>query len=167
MSRRFRGQRGIRTMVRTAHIGGVVVFMGAILGGGFSVVGGVVLGLTGVYLVVDQLIRDGSAHIRFAVFWAVVLKISALTVGFLHAAWLVPCLWFCLIVGGLISHAPGSVRHFSLWGEGGPCARRLAPSTQDDIPGKVVRFDTVPTKKMCHSPRVVSPESVRGSQESA
>ncbi len=162
MPRRFPGQRGIRILVRTAHIGAVVLFMGAVLGGSRSVVGAAALGGTGIYLVIDQMIRDGSAHFRYVAFWAVILKILALTLGILNPDWLVAALWFCLVVGGLISHAPGRVRHHALWGEKGPCAKHPAHFDGADASEGAGRFGTNIPSEMCQSTPSASSKAVSG-----
>jgi len=152
-------------VVRTAHIGAVVLFMGAVLSGSRSGAGGMALGVTGIYLVVDQMIRDGAAHLRYLVFWAVFAKVGALLFGILNPEWLVHSLWFCLVVGGLISHAPGQVRHFALWGGSGPCAHEQSRIKRESPREASVRFDTVHSSEMCQFPRLSTEESPLGTPE--
>jgi hypothetical protein len=122
MSRVFRGQRTIRILFRTVHIGSVVTFMGAVLCGQTPTGSLHLLLFSGAYLVAEQFYRYGPAYLRFASFWTVVTKVAILMLGLLVPQALVSTLWASLILGSLISHAPGRVRHFSLWGAVGPCA---------------------------------------------
>lgn len=122
INRRFLARRGIRIAVRTVHIGSVVLFMSAVFSGTDPHSSGFVLVLSGFYLVSDKLLRDGLAHFRYLSFWVVFLKLVALCAGLIYRPILLESLWACLILGSLISHAPGTIRHFALWGKSGPCA---------------------------------------------
>ena len=115
-------QRIVRTIIRTIHIGSVVMFMGSHL---FSSSPGVALNVlivTGLYLMFDQYIRDGADYFRYATFWSTLFKVFLLGLGFFMPKYMAGALWGCLIVGSMISHAPGKIRHYAVWGRPGPCA---------------------------------------------
>lgn len=121
---RFPGQRALHILVRTAHIGASSMVLGSVMLG--VAPGGWVLaaGLTGLYLISDDVYKYGADWFRFLQSWAIALKLLALFIGALIPAALPACLWTALILAGLISHAPGAIRQYPLWGEPGPCAQR-------------------------------------------
>ena len=114
----FRGQRSLRIALRTAHIGGVALLVGALhfrapprIPDGVWVV----VFLSGTGILLDDLYRWRAHWFSMVQFWAMVLKF-----GLLIAAALVPearlwCIWAALITASVISHAPGTVRHQRLW----------------------------------------------------
>jgi hypothetical protein len=54
----------------------------------------------------------------------ILAKLALLWVGLMVPALLPWALWTAVILGGIISHAPGVVRQYGVWGEAGPCARK-------------------------------------------
>ncbi len=70
---------------------------------------------SGLIIVADDLYKYGMAWLRYLQAWAVIAKLALLMVGLLAHDWLVHSLLAALVVGSLISHAPGRIRHFSLW----------------------------------------------------
>lgn len=136
--RRFPGQRWLRIGVRTAHIGCVAMVMGAVVFGGEARGWLVGLVVTGALLVAEELYRYGLDWLRYLSAWAVVLKIGLLAAGLMFPERLPALLWAALIVGGVISHAPGRVRQFPLWGAPGPCATdRPAEQPGGTVPDRI------------------------------
>lgn len=123
MSRRFPGQRWVRIGLRTVHLGCVAMVLGAAtfaherldlwLAG---------LLLSGGLLVVEELYRYGRDWFRWLQAWVVLTKLGLFAIVLLMDTWQVPALWTALVLGAIISHAPGKVRQHPLWGEPGPCA---------------------------------------------
>ncbi len=68
-----------------------------------------------------ELGRHGLDWVRYAQGQATLVKVALLLFGFASPAAVLPALWGALVVGSLISHAPGWVRHYALWGADGPC----------------------------------------------
>lgn len=123
MARRFPGQRWVRITLRTAHLACVAMVIGTAsfaqdqldlwLAG---------LLLSGGLLVVEELYRYGLDWIRWAQAWVVLAKLGLFAVVALMDTWQLPALWTALVLGAVISHAPGKVRQHPLWGDPGPCA---------------------------------------------
>ncbi len=78
--------------------------------------------LTGLALVAEDVFKGGWDYVRYLQSWAILAKLLLLIAAMAWPALLVPALWCALIIGSVISHAPGAVRQFPLWGEPGPCA---------------------------------------------
>lgn len=122
VARSFQGQRAIRVVVRTAHIACAGIVLGAVT---FGVAPGPWLAgalVTGSVLIADELYRYGLHWFRFVQSAVILTKLALLWL----AAGLVDrwpeAVWAALILGGLISHAPGALRQRALWGGDGPCA---------------------------------------------
>lgn len=124
MSRRYPGQRAIRITARTLHIACAVMVLGAEVYGGESGSWGVALAITGLVIIADDLYKYGIDWLRYVHGWAVLIKVALVIVGATFPQWMELCLWVALVVGGLISHAPGAIRQYPLWGTPGPCATR-------------------------------------------
>ena len=77
--RKFPGQRAFRIMARTIHIASVVLFLGAVMYGASPRASGLVLVVSGGYLMADQIFRDGKDHFRYLSFWVVTTKILVLS----------------------------------------------------------------------------------------
>ena len=75
-------------------------------------------------LVADDLYRYRLAWFRFAQAWIVLAKIAVLGWGIAVPEHRLVALWGVLIIGSVISHAPGNWRQYALWGPPGPCANR-------------------------------------------
>ncbi|MCB9763520.1 MAG: hypothetical protein H6739_27380 [Alphaproteobacteria bacterium] len=123
-ARRYPGQRALRITLRTAHIGCAACTLGAALHGAEAGLWPAALVLTGAGIVADDLYRYGGDWLRFLQGQVVLLKLGLATLGAAVPSLLLPCLWAALILGGVISHAPGRVRQAALWGPPGPCANR-------------------------------------------
>lgn len=109
-------------LVRTAHLGGVVGVLGAALydapvGGWAELLVG-----SGMVLVADEFWRFGLAWLRYLQAWVLLAKIGLFAV-FAAADAPLAGLWVAFLLGSVISHAPGPLRHFAILGEPGPCAR--------------------------------------------
>ncbi len=116
--------RFLGVVVRTGHIAAAGITLGAVT---IGVAPGHWPGLaatTGTALVADDLWRFGRAWLRFLHSWVIIAKVAALCVGVASPPALPWALWLTLGLGGLISHAPGDVRHLAFWGPSGPCATR-------------------------------------------
>lgn len=130
--RRFRGQRALRIAFRTLHLGAVAMLLGsAVFADGLGPWLEAVL-LTGGLLVGEELYRYGSDWFRWLQSWVVLGKLALLVCVFALPAYQVPALWAALVMGSVISHAPGWVRQYGLIGEAGPCAAKPARSLLPD-----------------------------------
>jgi hypothetical protein len=129
--RTFSGQRGIRIALRTVHIGGAAMLLGAISFGGDPGRWPWALLLSGLLIMADDLFKYGLAWLRWMNFWVLAFKVAFLAAGIFRPDLLKWALWTALILGSLISHAPGSIRHRALWGKRGPCAM---PRAVDENP---------------------------------
>jgi len=126
MPRRRRNaiHRALRIVLRTAHIACAVGTLGAAMYGADAGMWPAALAMSGCGLAVDDFHREGLDWLRYLQGQAALLKLALVTLGAAMPSLLLPCLWGALIVGALISHAPGRVRHAALWGPPGPCALR-------------------------------------------
>lgn len=115
--------RSLRIALRTAHIGAACLVLGTAHHGDDPGAALLILLLTGAALVATDLAKYGwSDWIRYVQAWSVLLKLGAVVLGLACPAALLPGLWTALVVGSVVSHAPGSVRQRALWGADGPCA---------------------------------------------
>ncbi len=117
----YPGRRAVRITARTVHLGAVII----IVGGAFwehepSADWLAVLVLSGGIIMADDLYRRGEAYFRWVQFWGIALKLAAVGVGVAYPPLLLPSLAVAVILGSVVSHVPGSVRHRALWGENGP-----------------------------------------------
>jgi hypothetical protein len=122
--KRYAGQRVLHIAVRTVHLGAVAMVLGSIAWGDHPAEWIALLVVSGGALVADDLYRYRASYFRYAQSWAILLKLALLVPAIFWSDLMIPGLWAALVVGSVISHAPGAVRHFALWGEPGPCARR-------------------------------------------
>jgi hypothetical protein len=121
--------RAIRIGFRTLHIGAIAMLLGA---AGFDQATEPWLTLTlltGGSLVALDVRKGGGDYFRYLQSWAVLAKLILLSAAVIWPALLIPALWSALVIGSVISHAPGGVRQFALWGRPGPCARHGICST--------------------------------------
>ena len=115
-ARRYPCQRALRIAARTLHIASAVMVLGAIVFGQEPTAWKWALALSGSVIMADDLYRYGWAWFRWLQFWAVATKIGLVWLGLVWDAALEPGHWVALIIGSLISHAPGKWRHYALWG---------------------------------------------------
>lgn len=121
-ARRFPGQRALRILVRTAHIASAGIVLGAVTLGAEPGPWLASTMATGALLIADDLYRYGLHWLRFVQAWVILAKL-ALLAGAAHVSDAWPfAVWAAVIVGGVISHAPGVLRQRALWGPDGPCA---------------------------------------------
>ena len=132
--RRFPGQRALRIAFRTAHIASVVLLLGAATFGGTMDDYLVLTLATGGLLVLEELYRYGHHWFRWLQSWVVLCKLALLLCVLALPAWKLPALWVALVLGAVISHAPGWLRQFGLFGEPGPCAVKGARSLLKEDP---------------------------------
>ena len=122
--RRYPGQRPLRIAIRTLHIAAAVMVLGAVVFSGDPGSWTYILVFSGLGIVADDLYRYGLDWLRYLQGWCVLIKVGLLIVGTLHPPVLGTCLWTALVIGALISHAPGEIRQYAFWGPPGPCATR-------------------------------------------
>jgi hypothetical protein len=115
-------RRAMRVSVRTLHIAAVVGVLGGALYGAWPRAWFVLLFASGVVLAIDDFAKLGLDYFRFVQGWAAVVKLACLMVGLAAADLLVPLCWIALVIGSIVSHAPGRFRQYALWGKQGPCA---------------------------------------------
>jgi hypothetical protein len=97
--------------------------LGATAFGGDAGIWWTVLVVTGGGMIVFAVGKYGLDWFRYLCGVAAVAKFALLFIGLLFPAVMLPCLWGCLLIGGVISHAPGSLRHAPLFGAPGPCVQ--------------------------------------------
>lgn len=125
MSRHYPGQRSLRIAARTVHLGAMAfVMVPALARAAVSPDAVAILVLSGGALVADDFYRYGVDLFRYAQFWAVVGKVALLLVALSVPGWAGQAMLMALVVGSVISHAPGKVRQAAVIGKPGPCATR-------------------------------------------
>lgn len=77
---------------------------------------------TGAALIGEELYRYGTDWFRWLQSWVILSKVCLLALALVHGDTV--ALWAALVAGAVISHAPGVVRQWPLWGDAGPCAQR-------------------------------------------
>lgn len=113
----------LRIALRTAHIGAAGLILGAAHLGAEDRLGPGVwmtLLLTGFGILADDAYKWREHLWRMGQLWMLLAKLALLGAGFAHRPLLLPMLWAVLVLGSVVSHAPGSVRHFELWGRDRP-----------------------------------------------
>jgi hypothetical protein len=127
VARKFPGQRWLRITLRTLHLGTVAMVIGSAAFQGPELdlwLAGLLL--SGGLLVVEELYRYGLDWFRWVQAWVILTKLALFAVVALLDTWQLPALWIALVLGAVISHAPGKLRQAPLWGEPGPCASKSA-----------------------------------------
>ncbi|HJN74692.1 MAG TPA: hypothetical protein QGF58_12235 [Myxococcota bacterium] len=135
--RRFPGQRAVRIALRTAHIASIVLLVGAATFGEPIDDWLELALLTGGLLVLEELFRYGLHWFRWLQSWVVVGKLALLLCVLTLPAYQLPALWTALVLGAIISHAPGAVRQFAIFGDPGPCATKGAQSCLESTQGEL------------------------------
>jgi hypothetical protein len=122
MPRRSTPHRYLSVAVRTAHLAGVVGVFGAAWRDAPAGPWADLVLLSGAALVADELWRFGLDWLRWTQAWVLGAKLLAFAA--LYAVGEpVAGLWVAFLLGSLIAHAPGELRHAPLVGGPGPCAR--------------------------------------------
>lgn len=119
-SRHYRGQRVLRISCRTIHIGSAVLVLGAAYYQQLDSLDWWALPTligSGMIIMIDDFLRRGWHLFRLAQFWVLAFKLVILGLGVWHRSLLLPALWTSLVVGSVVSHIPGYLRHYELWGE--------------------------------------------------
>jgi len=75
-----------------------------------------ILVFSGFFIMVDDTYKYGADYVRTLQSWVIFLKLGALALTLVWPGLLLAAMWFCLVLGGLISHAPGKIRHYSFGG---------------------------------------------------
>lgn len=109
--RRYPGQRALRITARTAHIGTAALTLGAATFDGDAATWAGAALVTGLVIVADDLFKWGLLYLRMLQSWVVIAKLALLLLGIARPALLLPCLWTALVLGSVVSHAPGKLRH--------------------------------------------------------
>lgn len=122
--RHFAGQRTLRIAARTVHLVAVAFVVGAALYGESAPGSGFALVASGAVMVTDDLWKYGADWLRYTQGWAVLLKVGLAVVAALSPPLAIPALVGAIVIGGVVSHAPGKVRQAAVWGPPGPCATR-------------------------------------------
>ncbi len=133
MERRFPGQRALRIGLRTLHLAAMAVLVGAAIHGTDLELGLVGTLATGMALSGEALWRYGRDWFRWLQAWVVMAKLLLLVAALAWPAWRMEALWAALAAGSIISHAPGRIRQWPLWGEPGPCARKGCKLAQGGV----------------------------------
>ena len=132
---KYRGQRWVRIGARTVHLVSVMFVGGnAIIGRPLDSVALDMLILSGCSLLADDALRYGPSLLRYLHFWAVVAKIGLLSIALVKPEWTLSLLVAAVVVGSIISHAPGKVRQWAWVGDPGPCAKRSRGSQCPPLP---------------------------------
>lgn len=129
ITRRFFGQRVLRITLRTLHIGSASMLLGAMSFTGSAGDWGPAVLLTGGGLILEELYRYGVAWFRWTQAWVALVKVGLFALALVLND--TTALWVALVAGGVISHAPGALRQFPVWGEPGPCALRSRDDHDD------------------------------------
>ena len=111
--RSFPGQRAARITARTVHIGAIAVWLGSYVYNGDSGWWPIVAAITGFVIVASDVFKYGIDYFRYMLSWAIALKLSIILVAHFWIPLRPVALWSSLVIGSLISHAPGKIRHFS------------------------------------------------------
>jgi len=119
--RRSSAHRWVDIGLRTAHLGAMAAFLGGAILGEIPRGSTELVVLTGLLMCASELSRHGLDWLRYTQAWTVIIKVTAFAV----ATALGYPLWgagLALVLGSVISHAPGAIRHAAVLGEAGPCA---------------------------------------------
>lgn len=114
--RSFPGQRALRITARTLHIGAIAVWMGAVVYDGDSGWWPWVAAMTGFVIVANDVFKYGRDYFKYLLSWVILLKLCTLLVAHYWIPLRPFALWASIIIGSLISHAPGKIRHYLVWG---------------------------------------------------
>ena len=120
---KYKGQRAFRIVLRTIHLLSVMFLAGSVFGHGVvDRLPLAILVMSGGGLMADEFLRYGTDILRWASFWSIAAKIALLLFGGLYPAWMPEVMVAAVVIGGIISHAPGAIRQYAFVGQPGPCA---------------------------------------------
>jgi len=110
----------VRIVARTVHIGAAALTLGAATYATEATAlvdarqWAAIALLSGGSIVADDFFKWGWLYLRMFQSWVVLLKLGLLLVGLACPQALAPCLWTALVLGSVVSHAPGRLRHLRL-----------------------------------------------------
>jgi len=124
--RRSTAHRWVDIGLRTAHLAAMGVFLGGAVLGEVPVGATDAVVVSGVLMCASELSRHGLDWLRYTQAWTVIVKVACF--GILAAlGHPLAGAGLALLLGSVISHAPGAIRHASIVGEAGPCADSCTP----------------------------------------
>jgi hypothetical protein len=112
--RDFPGRRWFNLTLRTAHLAGIVLLGSALLGGGDPAAGAGLAFVSGLAMFAGD-VWANPGHLREVAGAGVLLKLALVAVMALAPALALPLFWGILVLSGVLSHAPGAVRHWRLF----------------------------------------------------
>jgi hypothetical protein len=113
-SRDFPGRRWFNLTLRTVHLAGIVLLGSALLGGGDPATGAGLTFVSGLAMFAGDAWAN-PGHLREAAGAGVLLKLVLVAAMALVPALALPLFWGILVLSGLLSHAPGAMRHRRLF----------------------------------------------------
>jgi len=66
---------------------------------------------SGLVIVGDDLFKWGTLYLRMLQAWVIFAKLGLVALGVAVPALWLPSLWMVLVLGSVVSHAPGGLRH--------------------------------------------------------
>jgi hypothetical protein len=112
--RDFPGKRWLNVVLRTAHIGGIVLLGAGLLGAGEMAAGGLLTLLSGLGMFAIDLWAN-PAHLRETAGFGVLAKLALVGLILLMPGFAPVLFWAILVISTLLSHAPGGLRHRQLF----------------------------------------------------
>ncbi|MBT6489655.1 MAG: hypothetical protein HOK97_07830 [Deltaproteobacteria bacterium] len=123
---KYKGQRTLRISLRTIHIITIVfVSSSAIAGHGIHQGWLFALVASGCGLLMDDFVRYGTKLFHYLQFWVIVPKIFILAYAITYPKHARELFVLAIVIGSLISHAPGKIRQYAFGGRSGPCANKV------------------------------------------
>lgn len=112
--RDFPGKRWINVILRTLHIGGLVLFGSALLGNGSIALSGTILLSSGIVMfAIDTWSKPG--HVREIAGFGILIKLTLIGLATATPALALPAFWCILAFSTILAHAPRHVRHRRLF----------------------------------------------------
>lgn len=112
--RDFPGRRWLNLGLRTAHLAGVVLLGAALLGGSDPAAGAWLTLASGLAMFAGDAWAN-PGHLGEIAGTGVLLKLFLVALMALVPALALPLFWTILVLSGVLSHAPGAVRHRRLF----------------------------------------------------
>ena len=113
--RDFPGRRWLNLSLRAAHLAGIVLLGASLLGVGKAEAGIWLTLISGLGMFAGDLWAN-PAHVREVAGFGVLLKLALVAVMAIHPPLALPLFWLILVLSTLLSHAPGQLRHYRLFG---------------------------------------------------
>ena len=123
---KYKGQRILRISLRTTHII-TIVFVSAVVIAGHGIQQSWLFALvaSGCGLLMDDFVRYGTKLFHYLQFWAILPKIFILACAITYPNQARELFVLAIVIGSLISHAPGKIRQYAFGGQPGPCANKV------------------------------------------